>query len=259
MTYHVVCNGTKLGPLNEAEVREKIARGELRPHDLCWTEGWPEWRKVGAVFPATNPEEPPPLPPSAGAAAAFTGTPKRCGLAVVSLVCGICTIVLFPLFFLFVIPAVVCGHMAQARIKQAKGALLGGGMAVAGLVMGYLGIAMVPVGGLMAAMAIPAFQKVRVTSMAKTMNNDARLLAAAAQQHFLENNVQSVALSYDAATGEVRGPLATYVHQIAKGYTVVPEQLTSEGTFELGRTSPRLLQRYDCYGAPVNGTQLEED
>ncbi|HLP09033.1 MAG TPA: DUF4190 domain-containing protein [Opitutaceae bacterium] len=251
MSYHVASNGTKLGPLNEAEVREKIARGELRPQDLCWAEGWAEWRKVSDVFPAANADEPPPLP--------TTPAPKRCGLAVVSLVCGICTIVLFPLFFVFMIPAVVCGHIAQSRIRQAKGALLGGGMAVAGLVMGYLGIAAVPVGGLLAAMAIPAFQKVRTNSITMTMNNDARMIAAAAQQHFLEYDVESVELGYDPATGDVRGPLATYVRQIAKGYTTVPTQLTREGTFELGRISPRIVHRYDSEGRSLSGVQHEEN
>ena len=250
MTYHVVSNGTKVGPLNEAEVREKSARGELRPQDLCWTAGWAEWRKVGDVFPSANADEPPPLPIPAGGAAPFSGTPQRCGLAVVSLVCGLCTVVLFPLFFLFMIPAVVCGHIALARIKQAKGALLGGGMAVAGLVMGYLGVVATPGVGL-AVMAVPAFEKVRTTALSKTMDNDARMIAAAAQQHCLEHEVESVEFDYDMATGAVRGPLARYVPQIAKGYTITPRQLTAEGTFELGRARPRLKRQYDRDGAPV--------
>ena len=54
------------------------------------------------------------------------GKPRGAGLAVGRLGCGICTLLLFPLFFLFMIPAIVCGHVAQARIKQAKGALVGG-------------------------------------------------------------------------------------------------------------------------------------
>jgi type II secretory pathway pseudopilin PulG len=253
--FHIAIDGVKQGPLNEAEVREKIARGELRAGDLCWTEGWTEWKRIDVVFPASVGVVPPPLAPHLGAANPFTGTPKRCGLAVVSLVCGICTIVLFPLFFVFMIPAIVCGHVAQSRIKQAKGALVGGGMALAGLIMGYLGIAVVPVGGLMAAMAIPAFQKVRTTSITKVMDNDARQLASAAQQYFLENSVTTVAFSYDSATGAVSGPLATYVPQIAKGYTTVPQQITAEGTFELARTSPYLVRSYNADGRCTSDPQ----
>jgi len=42
--------------------------------------------------------------------------------------------------------------------------------------------------GLLAAMAIPAFQKVRTTSQDKTITNNLRQLNAAAQQYFLESN-----------------------------------------------------------------------
>ena len=49
--------------------------------------------------------------------------------------------------------------------------------------------------GLLAAMAIPAFQKVRTSSQDKAVLNNARQLAAAADQYFLENGVSSVAQS----------------------------------------------------------------
>ena len=48
--------------------------------------------------------------------------------------------------------------------------------------------------GLLAAMAIPAFQRVRVSSQDKAVLNTARQLAAAADQYFLENGVSTVAL-----------------------------------------------------------------
>src|SRR3954466_15452927 len=41
--------------------------------------------------------------------------------------------------------------------------------------------------GLLAAMAIPAFQKVRVASQDKAVMNNARQIAAAADQYYLEN------------------------------------------------------------------------
>src|SRR5581483_12488094 len=46
--------------------------------------------------------------------------------------------------------------------------------------------------GLLAAMAIPAFQKVRTSSQDKTVLNNARQLSAAADQYYLENGVSSV-------------------------------------------------------------------
>ncbi len=47
--------------------------------------------------------------------------------------------------------------------------------------------------GLLAAMAIPAFQKVRQSSQDKAVLNNARQLAAAADQYFLENGVSTAA------------------------------------------------------------------
>ena len=49
--------------------------------------------------------------------------------------------------------------------------------------------------GLLAAMAIPAFQKVRVSSQDKAVLNNARQLSAAADQYYLENGVSAVASS----------------------------------------------------------------
>jgi type IV pilus assembly protein PilA len=46
--------------------------------------------------------------------------------------------------------------------------------------------------GLLAAMAIPAFQKVRSASQDKTVLNNVRQLAAAADQYYLENGVSTV-------------------------------------------------------------------
>lgn len=49
--------------------------------------------------------------------------------------------------------------------------------------------------GLLAAMAIPAFQKVRQSSQDKAVLNNARQLSAGADQYFLENGVSTVASS----------------------------------------------------------------
>ena len=48
--------------------------------------------------------------------------------------------------------------------------------------------------GLLAAMAIPAFQKVRAASQDKTVLNNARQLSAAADQYYLEQGVSTVSV-----------------------------------------------------------------
>ena len=59
----------------------------------------------------------------------FHATPKTSGLAIASLVCGILCIPIVP---------IVLGHIALSQIKRAAGVIVGGGMAIAGLVLGYV-------------------------------------------------------------------------------------------------------------------------
>src|ERR1019366_1179110 len=49
--------------------------------------------------------------------------------------------------------------------------------------------------GLLASMAIPAFQKVRTASQDKAVLNNARQLSAASDQYYLENGISTVTLS----------------------------------------------------------------
>jgi type IV pilus assembly protein PilA len=58
--------------------------------------------------------------------------------------------------------------------------------------------------GLLATMAIPAFQRVTIASQDKAVMNNARQLSAAADQYFLESGVSTVSL------GDLVGP-TTYV------------------------------------------------
>lgn len=118
-----------------------------------------------------------------------TGIPsqtKTAPLAVWSLVLGILSLVCFSIFT--GIPGVVCGHKALSKIKNSGGALSGQGLAIAGLVTGYLGIAwavlFIP---LMMAIAIPNFVKARATSQANACINNLRQIDAAANQFALDH------------------------------------------------------------------------
>ena len=55
--------------------------------------------------------------------------------------------------------------------------------------------------GLLAALAIPAFQGVRERSLQSIMDNDARQISAAATQYFLEQPVSTVTLSVLTSVG----------------------------------------------------------
>ena len=85
--------------------------------------------------------------------------------AILSLAFGLIAWLMAPL--LGAIVAVVCGHLARAEIRRSAGALEGDGMAVAGLILGYLQIALTIVlvivfvlffGGLAAALGLAALE-----------------------------------------------------------------------------------------------------
>ena len=69
--------------------------------------------------------------------------------------------------------------------------------------------------GLLAAMAIPAFQKVRSTSQQKTVTNNLRQLAAAAQQYMLE-------------TGSTTAPTNNLIKTDGTGWLTTIEQVADE-------------------------------
>jgi hypothetical protein len=121
----------------------------------------------------------PPLPGSAS-------QPKNSALAIWSLVLGILSLTCFSIFS--AIPGVICGHKALSRIKQSGGALTGQGLAIAGLVTGYLGIlwALVVI-PMMLAIAIPNFVKAREVAQTNWCINNLRQIDAAKQQWALQN------------------------------------------------------------------------
>lgn len=80
------------------------------------------------------------------------------GKAIGSLVCGI-------LFFFLpaAIVAVVLGHLSLSEIRQSAGRLAGRGMAIAGLVLGYLGLSFIPL-LIIAAIAIPNLLRAKMAA-----------------------------------------------------------------------------------------------
>ena len=86
----------------------------------------------------TEPQLPPVSPPPSPAPYPAPAPRQTSALAITSLVSGILGWTLLP--FLGSIAAVICGHMARAEIRRDPN-LDGDGMAVAGLVLGWVSIA----------------------------------------------------------------------------------------------------------------------
>jgi hypothetical protein len=86
------------------------------------------------------------------------GSTQTSGKAIASLIFGL----LF-LFTPFAIAAVILGHLSLSEIRKSAGRLTGNGMAVAGLVLGYAGLAVIPF-LIVAAIAIPNFLRARIAA-----------------------------------------------------------------------------------------------
>jgi hypothetical protein len=85
------------------------------------------------------------------------------------------------------IPAVICGHIAVSRIRRSAGALDGTGLAVAGLVTGYIGLVMpIIMLPMMLTIAVPNFIKARQQAQAAVCRQQVMRIESAKQVWGLE-------------------------------------------------------------------------
>jgi len=96
---------------------------------------------------------------SPGAPAPYAGIPETSPKALASLVAGL----LFFVPFAFVV-AIIFGHISLSEIRKSAGRLKGEGIAMAGLVLGYLWLAGVPIVLIVAAIAIPNLLRARMAA-----------------------------------------------------------------------------------------------
>lgn len=126
-----------------------------------------------------DPNPPPPL----------SRPPRVSALAVWSLVLGILSPVCCLLFT--GLPAVLCGHKARSRIRRSGGTLTGGGLALAGLITGYIGTAL---GAVVLCLALGTALKHHLEDREwpadPSCANNLRILDGAKRQWALENQKQ---------------------------------------------------------------------
>jgi len=136
-------NGQQVGPVDEGSIRGAIQQGRVNLQTMVWREGMPDWLPLAqvpelsgqAVVPAGYPAAPyaPPNSPYQPYPQNFAPTS---GNAIASMVCGILGLV--TCFIILGIPAVICGHLALKQINESALPMGGRGMAISGLVMGYI-------------------------------------------------------------------------------------------------------------------------
>jgi type IV pilus assembly protein PilA len=110
-----------------------------------------------------------PLPPVPGPVVA----PQTSGKAIASLILGIINV--FPLC----IVAIVLGHISLSQIKKSAGRLKGEGLAIAGLILGYLGLVAIPFILIVAAIAIPNLLRAKIAANEASAVGNVRNIVAA--------------------------------------------------------------------------------
>lgn len=117
---------------------------------FCRVCGWPY-----APGTLSAPAGPTPIAvPTTSLAPAATS-----GKAIASLLCGL--LFFIPLAF---IAAIIFGHIALSEIRKSAGRLKGEGLAIAGLVLGYMWIVAIPIILIIAAIAIPNLLRARMAA-----------------------------------------------------------------------------------------------
>jgi hypothetical protein len=101
---------------------------------------------------------------------------KTSAAAVWSLILGILSLLCFSFFT--GIPAIICGHIARSNVKHSQGDLTGGGMALAGLILGYTGTVITTM-AVLAAIAIPNFVAYRQKAFCSQVEAEANSAVAA--------------------------------------------------------------------------------
>jgi type IV pilus assembly protein PilA len=85
--------------------------------------------------------------------------PPTSGKAIGSLICGI-----FVFFLPASILAIVLGHLSISEIRKSAGRMKGEGIATAGLILGYLGVVLIPFILIIAAIAIPNLLRAKMAA-----------------------------------------------------------------------------------------------
>jgi len=149
MQIHVARDGKQLGIFSLEEINRQLAASTLSLSDQAWYEGaagWAPLSTVPGVSAASAPSSASQVSPAPAPGAPMTLAAQRKTepLAIMSLVfsgiaiCGFCC----GLFLVAAVAGVVCGHLALSKIK-ANPELEGHGLAVAGIVIGYVAIGIV--------------------------------------------------------------------------------------------------------------------
>ena len=111
---------------------------------------------------------------------------KTLGMAITSLVLG-CLFLLPILGALFSVAALTLGIISLVKISKNKETLKGQGLAIAGIVLGALGVVLIPIIALLVAIAVPNFMRARHLSQEVQAASNLRAIVVAQETYYLDH------------------------------------------------------------------------
>jgi type II secretory pathway pseudopilin PulG len=174
--------------------------------------------------------------------------PRTDGKAIGSLVCGLLAI---PLFWLLVgIPAIILGHMSRSSIRKSMGRLTGEGIALTGLILGYLSVALLPVVLILAVIAIPSWLRSRQVANESAAIRNLRTITVAEANLESSNgrygDLQALISARLVDQSFITGPKAGYYFRIETSgddYTATATPATSNnGRYGYSSTSDTIIR-----------------
>jgi type IV pilus assembly protein PilA len=180
---------------------------------------------------------------------------KTLGIAVASLVLG-CLFIIPLLGILCSLVAVVLGIVALVKINKHKETYKGEGLAIAGIVLGSVGILVIPVIALMAAIAIPNLLRARISANEAAAKSSLRTVSTAVETYVSANNGRYPSSgddlreylpgSFDSSPG-----YSITLDLKDDGYSVeaVPRECHVTGTREFRMQEAGEIMEKECQGA----------
>jgi len=162
------------GPVSAEDLCKWIAEGRLDAQTKVQIEGTTEWKLLGEIpeLAEALKNRVPPLPIAPPAASARTS-----GLAVTSLVLGVLGLFTCGITALF---GLVLGIIAVVKVSNSRGALRGGGLAVAGIVVSGVFLLLLP---FFTAMMLPALAAAKQKALAVNCVSNEKILAIAIKMY----------------------------------------------------------------------------
>lgn len=141
---------------------------------------------------------------------------KTLGMAIASLVFGLFFLIPF-LGIFFSLTAIILGIIALIKISGKSQEFKGKGLAISGIVLGAVGIILIPIIGILAAIAIPNLLRARMAANEANAQVVLRTISTAAETHAVAEGEYPLSL-YRLAAADRPYLAEDYGHGIHQGY-----------------------------------------